>query len=220
LIKSTYEALRNSPIWKNSLLIITYDEHGGFYDHVHPPAAKPPGDTAPDTPNNKFQFMFDQYGVRVPAIVISGYSAHTIDDTLFDHSSVPATLEAIYGMLPLTKRDGNANNVTALAALPSLRDTPTKLPSIAKLSQQEEAALLDTPPPLNEAITPVDGGNLPGFLQVVLKADLEREPTKTSLAQTALVTEFAAIQTRADARAYIERKLPGLLAGNGGLIEV
>ena len=80
LIKSTYEALRNSPIWEQSMLIITYDEHGGFYDHVVPPPAIAPGDH-PGPKYSKHNFQFNQYGVRVPAIVVSAYTAQGIDHT-------------------------------------------------------------------------------------------------------------------------------------------
>jgi phospholipase C len=46
LIRATYEAIRNSPLWESSMLIITWDEHGGFFDHAPPPPATPPGDKA------------------------------------------------------------------------------------------------------------------------------------------------------------------------------
>ena len=58
--------MRSSPNWNETVLIITYDEHGGFYDHVPPPAATPP-----DPPNPAQQFDFASYGIRVPAVVIS-----------------------------------------------------------------------------------------------------------------------------------------------------
>jgi phospholipase C len=61
LIKAVYEAIRNSPVWDTSLLIITYDEHGGFYDSVKPPAATPPNDGSPST-HNQWGFTFAQLG--------------------------------------------------------------------------------------------------------------------------------------------------------------
>ena len=65
LIAKCYDALRNGPGWSRTLFIITYDEHGGLYDHVPPPEAVPPDDmTSP-------HFGFDRYGVRVPAVVVS-----------------------------------------------------------------------------------------------------------------------------------------------------
>ena len=63
LIKSVYEALRNSSYWEKSVLIITYDEHGGFYDHVTPPQEgipSPDGVVAPDG------FTFNRLGIRIP----------------------------------------------------------------------------------------------------------------------------------------------------------
>ena len=61
-----YNALRKSPQWKETLLIITYDEHGGCYDHQPPPSAVPP-----EPPREGQKFNFDRYGVRVPAVFVS-----------------------------------------------------------------------------------------------------------------------------------------------------
>ncbi|HZH78239.1 MAG TPA: alkaline phosphatase family protein, partial [Archangium sp.] len=109
LIKQTYEAIRNSPHWETSLLIITWDEHGGFYDHVAPPRAVAPGDNA-SSAHNQYGFTFEQYGVRVPAVVVSPLiPANVIDHRLYDHASVPATLERLFGLAPLTQRDARAN---------------------------------------------------------------------------------------------------------------
>lgn len=68
LIKQVYNAVRNSPQWNTTLLIITFDEHGGFYDHVPPPMNVP----NPDGLNSKDPaFNFDRLGVRVPTLMIS-----------------------------------------------------------------------------------------------------------------------------------------------------
>ena len=66
LIKKVYEALRASEAWSTSLLIVTWDEHGGFYDHVAPPAATAPGDTSPGSKYNQYRFTFEQYGRARP----------------------------------------------------------------------------------------------------------------------------------------------------------
>ena len=63
LIRYVYNAIRESPIWERSALIVAYDEHGGFYDHVEPPACAPQADG------------FTQRGARVPALVISPWVA-------------------------------------------------------------------------------------------------------------------------------------------------
>jgi phospholipase C len=109
LIADVYNSLRGGPQWTKTLLVITYDEHGGCYDHVPPPPAVPPGATA-TTP-----FSFDRYGVRVPAIIVSPYvPAGTIlrpsGPVPYDHTSVIATLRQRFPTLgpPLTARDASA----------------------------------------------------------------------------------------------------------------
>lgn len=70
LVKEVYEALRSSPQWNETLFVITYDEHGGFYDHVQTPfvdVPNPDGNTGP----SPFFFNFDRLGVRVPTIMVS-----------------------------------------------------------------------------------------------------------------------------------------------------
>lgn len=82
LVLAVYDALAASPQWNRSLLVIVYDEHGGFYDHVPPPQA------ADDEPE-----MFGRYGVRVPAIIVSPWvEQRTVSSTLFDHTSIIKTI--------------------------------------------------------------------------------------------------------------------------------
>ena len=133
LVKRVYEALRNSQYWADTMLIITFDEHGGFYDHQSPPATVPTGDDS-QYANPNYSFPFDRLGVRVPAIVVSAYTAKgTIigDDpgdpaTVFDHSSVLATVEKRFGLAPLTKRDGAANTLEVAINLAAPRLLPTE----------------------------------------------------------------------------------------------
>ena len=134
LIKEVYEAIRNSPHWEKSLLLVTYDEHGGFYDHVAPPAGVSPGDRISDDDNNHFNFDFAQLGIRVPAVVVSPLIPRsTIDHTVYDHSSLLATVENRFGIDPLTNRDRQANNFSHLLSLTTPRtDAPTRLPDSAR----------------------------------------------------------------------------------------
>jgi phospholipase C len=82
LVLAVYDALAASPQWDRSLLVIVYDENGGFYDHVPPPQA------ADDEPG-----MFGRYGVRVPAIIVSPWvRPRTVSSTLFDHTSIIKTV--------------------------------------------------------------------------------------------------------------------------------
>jgi phospholipase C len=118
LIAEVYEALRARPeVFERSLFVITYDEHGGFYDHV-PPRTKVPNSHSPRSWLSRLSacvlhkkstfFDFTMLGPRVPAVVVSPYiAAGKVDDTVRDHASVPATLRALFApdAAPLTRRD-------------------------------------------------------------------------------------------------------------------
>lgn len=89
-----WKAVSTGKNWNHTLLLITFDEHGGCYDHVTPPAAKPP-DGASDPGEEGFHF--DRYGVRVPAVLVSPYiEAGTVfrspTAVPYDHTSILATL--------------------------------------------------------------------------------------------------------------------------------
>ena len=108
LIADVYDTLRaDDAVWRRSLLVVLYDEHGGFYDHVPPPRAVPPDATrARDS-----GFAFDRLGARVPAILVSPWVPEgRADHTIYDHTSVPATIKTLFD-LPrfLTARDAAAN---------------------------------------------------------------------------------------------------------------
>jgi phospholipase C len=138
LIKLVYETLRNSAYWADTMLIITFDEHGGFFDHVSPPAAVPTGDDATYA-NPADNFTFNLYGLRVPAVVISAYTgkgtvigADPADPaTVFDHTSILATVEARFALPPLTARDKAANTLDVALNLDSPRTAaPATLPAV------------------------------------------------------------------------------------------
>ena len=119
LIARVYDALRNGPGWEQTLFIITYDEHGGIYDHVPPPPATSPDDLQPDG------FAFDRYGVRVPAVIVSPWvPAGSIirppaGSPPFDHTSILATLRNLFDLgAPLTRRDAAAPDLLAALSLP------------------------------------------------------------------------------------------------------
>ncbi len=86
LIAQVYNALRsNAPLWNETLLVVLYDEHGGFYVHVFPPPATPPD-------NYVSEYSFAQFGVRVPALLISPWTKKGFLETVFDHMSLLKTL--------------------------------------------------------------------------------------------------------------------------------
>ena len=197
LIKATYEAIRKSPHWPTSLLIVTWDEHGGFYDHVPPPAAVPPGDSMPGEGYNKYGFTFDRYGVRVPAIIVSPLiPENTIDHRVYDHSSIPATIAKAFDLEPLTQRDKAANTVLPLLSLAEARDTPATLPAVAAPRVALRAAPRRVPAPEGT----VDRGNLPAFLHATMRHDLALSPPEQHAAIRARVRS---IRTRREAAEYV-----------------
>ena len=128
LVARVYEAVRASPAWESTLLLVLSDEHGGLYDHVPPPRATPPGDGVSADP----PFGFDRLGVRVPALVISPLVPRgTVDHCVYDHASVPATLRKLFGLAaPLTERDAQATTFDGILSLSTARtDTPLRLPT-------------------------------------------------------------------------------------------
>jgi phospholipase C len=207
LIKSTYEAIRNSAVWKSSVLIITWDEHGGFFDHVSPPPAVAPGDAAATGGHNKYGFTFEQYGPRVPAVVISPWiPKNVVDHRLYDHSSIPATFEKLFGMDPLTERDRAANSVLPLLSLDAARDdTPSALPSPASVPGREMLSMAIAPASYAASAPSrphdsVNDGSLPVILQAALRQDIELSPPE---ARDRIVARVATLKNRADAAAYL-----------------
>ena len=157
LIARCYDALRNGGGWKQTLFIITYDENGGIYDHVPPPAAVPPDDARSDN------FAFDRFGVRVPAVLISPWippgsvirppagSAYP-----FDHTSILATLRNLYDLgKPLSERDKAAPDVLHALSLPEpTNDGPASLilPTISPSQEQIMAAHQSPPNAMQRAL--------------------------------------------------------------------
>ena len=109
------QALLGSPAWSRSLLVFTYDEHGGYYDHVPPPVALSPGDgTHPQVAQGQSTYGDDYtiYGVRVPAVIVSPYAkASFVSHTVYDHTSWLATIQRKWNLPALTFRDANANHL-------------------------------------------------------------------------------------------------------------
>ena len=215
LIKFVYETIFNSPLRDTSLLIITYDEHGGFYDSVKPPSVVPPGDTAPKRQENLNSFCFDfsRLGVRVPAVVVSPLIPKgTVDHTEYDHSSILATLERKLGLCPLTERDKNAKDLWHLLSLTEARDIPNELKNPAKV---KEPVPLDSDIDLSDKLLPKHG-NLNGFLLVLLKAELELAKNskhkiffKGKSAKN-IIKDFTKITTHRHASDYV-LKIKGLI---------
>lgn len=203
LLAAVYEAIRNSRYWETSVLVITYDEHGGLYDHVAPTAAVPPGDNNPPTNYNQNGFDFDLYGVRVPAVVVSPLvPKNSVDHTVYDHSSVPKTVEALFQLQPLTARDAAANHVFHLLSLTEPRkDCPTKLNNPAPTPMSARPTLTAEQLAAIDALPVPDEGNLAGALANLVKAEIElSNGTPEEIA--AIRARFEAITTRGQAHAF------------------
>ena len=140
LFKRVYEILRKSPLWNDTLLLITYDEHGGFYDHVPTPLdgiPNPDGLVSEDPP-----FTFDRLGVRVPTVAISpwipkGLVVHEPTDgptptSHYDHASIPATIRKLFNISePLTARDAWSAPFDHILSLSEPRtDCPMTMPDV------------------------------------------------------------------------------------------
>jgi phospholipase C len=123
LIHDVYETLRSGPGWAQTLLVVTYDEHGGCYDHVPPPS----GATPPDNNAGEFGFDFTRFGVRVPTVLISPLiAAGTVfrvpaGSVPFDHTSILKTVEERWNLPALTARDGVAPSVADVLSLTTPR---------------------------------------------------------------------------------------------------
>jgi phospholipase C len=124
LVASVYNALRGAPSWPDTALLVVWDEHGGFYDHVPPPKT-----VSPDGKTDASGFDFTQLGVRVPAILVSPCAGKgTVDSTVYEHSSIPATVRAIFGTGGfLTARDAQAATFEGLLRGPPRQDTPSSI---------------------------------------------------------------------------------------------
>lgn len=129
LIAQVYNAIRSNPdLWNSTLFVLLYDEHGGFYDHLVPPPAIPPDDNVSD-------YTFEQYGVRVPAVLISPWLKKGFIDTVFDHTSLLKYLIDKWGLRTdqLGKRVEQAK--TFIAPLRELNAVRTDAPPVFDLKK-------------------------------------------------------------------------------------
>ena len=208
LIADVYEALRDSPAWPRTAFIIVYDEHGGTFDHVKPPAAAPPrkGERYTDPADSRLQFGWDRLGPRVPAIIVSPLiEAGTIDSTVYDHTTVFRTLrERDNNLKPLTDRDATANGLGHLFRRDTSRtDKPAvKRPSIrfrTRNSTRSFGRLLS-----NHNVAMI---KLAYHLTANLDALKHSKDLRVRGAVRTPITTPAGIRTEADAAAFTRRSI-------------
>ncbi|HVP02203.1 MAG TPA: alkaline phosphatase family protein [Solirubrobacteraceae bacterium] len=138
-IAQVVRALMAAPTWKSTALFITYDEHGGYYDHVPPPPAIKPDDIPPSTAPGDAPGSYDRYGFRVPLIVVSPWAraAHASRVTQ-DLTSITAFVERKWNLPAMTFRDANADpmldyfdfGAPAFADPPKLAAAPALAPGL------------------------------------------------------------------------------------------
>jgi len=148
LLKKIYETLRASDYFTDTLLIVYYDEHGGFFDHVTPPHA--PNPDGRNTSDQTIPFGFDRYGVRTPCVMVSPYIPAgvvaskpplTVNQPQYSISSVIRTIREQYcpGVEPFTKRDAYSLSFENIVSLSTPRtDCPMKLPDVPTSSKEYE----------------------------------------------------------------------------------
>ena len=139
---SVINAVINGPAWDKTLLMWTYDEHGGYYDHVPPPAAVPPDNIAPQVPSGESTYDgFGRYGFRVPFALVSPWARpNHVSHVVYDHTSILKLVETKWNLPALTYRDANASAPLDMLDL--------RRPSFAE------------PPPLAQPLTDTDSSSL------------------------------------------------------------
>ncbi len=123
------QAVMHGAAWDKTLLLFTYDEHGGYYDHVPPVPMVPPDNVKPAAPNGEtFGDLYTWSGFRVPAMVISPWSkADYVSHVNYDHTSFLRLIETKWNLPALTNRDANANTLLDCVdfSRPSFEEPPT-----------------------------------------------------------------------------------------------
>jgi phospholipase C len=154
-----FQAVTHSPAWKNTVLIIDFDEWGGFYDHVAPPRAAAPNNLDTDLVNGQALL-----GFRVPAIVVSPFTRNTgasplVSHDVFDHTSPLKLIEWRWGLQPLTARDASSqigNPASAMNfATPNTDVSGVPIPAAVKAASCFGGTLFDAAP----ARSPAAGGD-------------------------------------------------------------
>jgi phospholipase C len=148
LIARVYNAIRtNEALWRSTLLIIVFDEHGGYYDHIEPPTAPPPDQCM-------LEYAFDRLGVRVPALLVSPWVPAGVfpDDkgVYFDHTSIGRYLCDKWFLTPLGDRMRQAHSIgltlrlndpPRFDVLPQLPPVPAGQPVAAPAPSENQVAL-------------------------------------------------------------------------------
>jgi phospholipase C len=148
------DAVMHSPSWPRILLVWLYDEHGGNYDHVPPPAAIKPDNIAPVLATGDPPGGYNIYGPRVPAVVVSGFAKRgAVTNVVHDHTSILATVEEKWNVPACTYRDANAATLSDFLVRDG-KPTFPEPPVLAKPSNELKTQLACDPAPLTYKVSP------------------------------------------------------------------
>jgi phospholipase C len=139
-VSQVVNAVLGSPSWPRIMLVWLYDEHGGWYDHVPPPAAIAPDSIRPKLSSGDVPGAYNIYGCRVPAVVVSGYAKpRAVTNVVHDHTSLLATIQAKWNLPAMTYRDANAATMADFLAPTVQFPTPPTLAPPSNLASSEAA---------------------------------------------------------------------------------
>lgn len=200
LIADVYNWISGNPsVWNNCVLFITWDEHGGFFDHVVPPTATPPGDSPSE--GRTWKFKFDRFGTRVPCLIISPFiQSNLIDHRQYDHTSILKTVIDLHnkgaftkdGSEPSKKMSAWTNRIGSASSFISLFTAPNASKTVALNTPLEPADM-----PAAAPAAPADGkptGNTPLFLASAMNLHKTADPSANP----------GPIKTNAEAATYFE----------------
>lgn len=166
-LAAVYNALRNSPHWEDTLLIVTFDENGGIYDHVPPRTTVAPDDKTgslldPYRSGIQLSFDFTLLGPRIPVLMVSPWLSSGIAGGQYQNTSVLRMIHDRIGSKPLTLRDANAPQLDAILAEFGLAqprtDCPASMPGYENLAYADgDLCQTYSPPPDAAAAEPSEG---------------------------------------------------------------
>ena len=212
VVNDVYQAITsNKQTWESSLLVITYDEHGGLYDHVPPPETVNPG----DKPTDATVFDFKRLGVRVPAVLVSPFiqKGTVIHDKTFDHTSIIATARKLF--VPeweksfLTERDRLASTFEDCLTLASPRTDKVKFPKQAPEPPSPHAAAASKKASANSS-----SHQLNDFQQAMVFQAFQAD--STMLPGHTVAAQFGSLTTETEAAEYLERVRESIEANRNG----
>lgn len=162
-----YEALRSSPQWERCVFVITYDEHGGFFDHVPPP----------ELPDDRADEGFGQAGFRVPTLVVGPYvKQNHVSHVVYDHTSILALIQQLFELEPLRMRDAAADPMLDVFDENALLEGVPRAGPVLATIEADEAELF-----ARECVTLLDGRELTVTGQPELEAVLDAAPERLAV---------------------------------------